>query len=750
MRTGVGVLDVPSEANAIRVPLAVNLFTIMGAILLVLVTALAGFILIESRRTAEETGRALCHELTEKVAQRIEKLFSPAAVLADLSSFLPDTAQPPDLLVHPMGWYIMRALESYDAVYSAYMGYENGAFYQIIVVGGASEPEHDELAVAEDEQEALRGVGEGIRVAHDAPPGTRFLQRTILTQGVPRPLEIWTYFDSDRVMIGSRVVAATYDPRTRSWYRMARRTTGTVLSDIYTFASLGLPGLTLARAFDGDLPGVFGVDLTLDGIADYLAAQALTPNGRLLVATVDGRVVAYRGPDGMRTGVERIRDRPLGLSDLRDPAITRALIEPDVDQGVRLVTTRTTGEAVLVRRMAVTMPGGKNLVVAMAAPLSDFTEPVDDLIGRSLVFAVVLASVGLPVIVILALRMSAALGELARDAGRIRDFDLTGIPRVRTIVREVQDLALAHHMMKTSLRTFGLYVPKDLVRQILAAGGSAEPGGQRRELSILFTDIADFTTLSETAQAEDLMVRTSQYFEEVTGVISARGGVIDKFIGDAVMAIWNAPTRVAGHADLACLAALEARDRIARFNIELRGNGFPEFRTRFGLHLGEAVVGNVGSSDRMNYSAMGAAVNMASRIEGLNKMYGTDILVSQAVVERTRTRFVFRELDRVQPKGALTPVSVFELLGVRPGGGLESLVPPLSAADVAYAEGWNAAQHLLRRKQDPVAAGAAFAALASERPNDPVLVPFQVLCKTLAHDPEALANWDDVLMIHEK
>jgi adenylate cyclase len=722
-----------------HIPLTVNLFTIMTVITLMVVLALTGFILWKGHQVAEETGRALSRELSAKVAHRIETLFTPAALLAELASALPDVARPPDLLVHPVGWYIMQALEANPSLYSAYMGFEDGQFYQIIAIP-QSPATTDEVARR----------ASAVRRTHGAPPRTRFIHRTILARAEGGHLQVWLFLDKERVILDSLIEEEPrYDPRVRPWYVEARAGHGTTMTDIYAFASLALPGITLARPFDGDLPGVFGVDLTLASIADFLAEQTLSPQGRLLVASNQGRIIAYRGPEGLRTGAEYVRGRPLSLGDLHDPSILRAMFAAPESTDVQVVRA-VTGERIITRRIDIPMPGERDIVVAIAAPLSDYTGPINDLLATSLLYALAVALLGIPVIWLLARRMSSALVELAEDAGHIRTLTLDRPVRVSTIVKEIHDLAGAHQTMKESLRTFGLFVPRDLVRQIMAAGGSAEPGGQRRELTLLFTDIAGFTTLSETTPAEDLMVRTSLYFQELTEAINGHDGTVDKFIGDAVMAFWNAPSLCPDHTAKACLAALEARARVAAFNADLSANGYPPFRTRFGLHVGEAVVGNVGSSHRMDYSAVGAVVNIASRIEGLNKIYGTEILVSETAVAHLDDRFVVRMVDRVQPKGARETFDIHELIGLHPRMTERPDIPSVSPRTLEAVARWNDAQALLRRDRDWTRAREAFADLARDWPDDPLAAYYRDLTTTLTSDPKAAERWSAVRRMEEK
>ncbi len=149
----------------------------------------------------------------------------------------------------------------------------------------------------------------------------------------------------------------------------------------------------------------------------------------------------------------------------------------------------------------------------------------------------------------------------------------------------------------------------------------------------------------------------------LTEAFLAEGGTIDKFIGDAVMVFWNAPNAQPDHVERACRAALRARRACEALNSQFETEGLETFFTRFGIHVGEAVVGNLGSSERMNYTALGNTVNLAARLEGLNKQFGTVILVSEAVQLRARHSFQFRAFESVIAKGMTKKTRVFELVG---------------------------------------------------------------------------------------
>jgi len=211
------------------------------------------------------------------------------------------------------------------------------------------------------------------------------------------------------------------------------------------------------------------------------------------------------------------------------------------------------------------------------------------------------------------------------------------------------------------VRNFSSFVPKQIVRQLIESGTALELGGSRREITVLFTDVADFTAKTERADPSDVMVFTSRYFAGLSTVIMNHHGTVDKFIGDSLMAIWNAPTDDDNHVQHACAAVAACQRRNDELNESFRREGWPPYETRFGLHVGEAVVGNIGSSDRMNYTALGATVNLAARLEGLNKNYGTRVLVSAAIRQRAEQQFMFRSVDRLKPKGFAESFTIYEL-----------------------------------------------------------------------------------------
>jgi adenylate cyclase len=180
----------------------------------------------------------------------------------------------------------------------------------------------------------------------------------------------------------------------------------------------------------------------------------------------------------------------------------------------------------------------------------------------------------------------------------------------------------------------------------------------------MFADIKDFTTFSEQLSPNDLARALGHYLDVMAGIIQQEtGGTIDKFIGDAIMTFWNAPEPVKDHAQRACQAALRCREAGRALSQSAEWRNLPVFETRFGLHQDKALVGHFGAPDRMNYTAIGDAVNLASRLEGLNKQYGTAIIASDRIFEDVNAQFDFRLLDWVAVKGKTGAIKIYELLG---------------------------------------------------------------------------------------
>jgi adenylate cyclase len=208
---------------------------------------------------------------------------------------------------------------------------------------------------------------------------------------------------------------------------------------------------------------------------------------------------------------------------------------------------------------------------------------------------------------------------------------------------------------------FGKYVSKDLLNEIINKRQELKLGGVKKEITIFFSDIRGFTNISEKLNPEQLVKLINEYLTEMTKIIMQNGGTVDKFIGDAIMAFWNAPLDEKEHAKLACKSAIEQINALEKIRKSLSKKNMPDIKIGCGINTGEAVIGNMGSEDRFNYTALGDSVNLASRLESLTKQYGVSIIVSESTYNKVKGKFDFRKLDKVKVKGKKIPITIFEL-----------------------------------------------------------------------------------------
>jgi adenylate cyclase len=545
-----------------------------------------------------------------------------------------------------------------------------------------------------------------------------------------RPIEAMAQADGSWLPLAGEK-KQPYSVAAQRWFSDALAADGIVVTGPYTFAE-GRTGLTLSSRWvdaGGRAGGVFTVDFLLDDLSRRLAELA-GETGDAVLLSAEGRLLASAGAV-----------RPPALADAAQTALAahgdtlrmteagRSLaVDVAAAGGVRASLTRI--EAGLgVEWVLVVLESQATLL----APLRRLHLAIAAVSGAAVLLGLVAAT-------LLAGRLARPLDLLSAEAERIRNFELDGPVEARSGIVELASLIDAVGAMKAGLRSFGRFVPKRVVKRLIAAGGTAALGGERRELTLLFSDIAGFTSTSEAMPPERVMLRLSHYFDAMSDAIHDNQGIVDKFIGDAVMAIWNAPRRDPNHAAnacralLACMRANEALDR------EAVAAGAPPLPTRFGLHTGEAVIGNIGSADRMQYTALGANVNLASRLESLNKHYGTRNLVSEATRARAGEGFLFRSVAIARPAGTTRPIEVFELLG---------------AADDADAAGlrerirrWEAAMSALRGGRAPWAA-TLFEALAAESPANGLAAFYAARSADVARRPPE-TPWDGVDDFSEK
>jgi adenylate cyclase len=419
----------------------------------------------------------------------------------------------------------------------------------------------------------------------------------------------------------------------------------------------------------GEFVGVLRVGLLtqqLDRAVQLRLASAGQPDPhRIFICDAAGHLITRISPSDQLQDF----DGDLRVATANLPAeIVQALADPKL----RAVDERTpshsgqfhfNGQEFLTTFRA--LPETQDWIVGIVVPrayyLGRLTAIRNQLLAVSLgIMALVIAGGGF-----ILRRVRRGLARIMKESLTMNAFQFSPAPTTSPF-RDVSEVLEGLEKAKTAMRAMSKYVPIDLVRRLYRSKTEPVLGGELMEISIMFTDIKDFTTCAEQLAPNELAPALGRYLDVMVKIIQQEtGGTIDKFIGDAIMTFWNAPEPVAEHARMACLAALRCREAGRVLSQSPEWRGLPPFETRFGLHQEKALVGHFGAPDRMNYTAMGDAVNVASRLEGLNKQYGTSIIASERIVKGTREHFDFRLLDYVAVRGKTEAIKIYELLGAK-------------------------------------------------------------------------------------
>ncbi|WP_353683248.1 CHASE2 domain-containing protein [Thermodesulfovibrio sp. 3907-1M] len=257
-------------------------------------------------------------------------------------------------------------------------------------------------------------------------------------------------------------------------------------------------------------------------------------------------------------------------------------------------------------------------------------------------------------------------------------------------------------------KTFTQYMDKKIVNYLLEHPETIIPGGQKKTVTVFFADIAGFTSISERLSPEDTAMMLHKVLNSLTSVVIKHGGVVDKYIGDCIMAFWGAPLKTELDEINACRAALECIESLRELNKEFSEKSFPQIKIRIGIHTGDAIVGNIGSDRLFNYTVVGDTVNIASRLEGVNKFFKTNIVISEETYLKTSDIFLARQLGVITVKGRAKPIGIFEILGERRNSSPEKIL---------LVENYNTG-YLLFRQQRWDEAKEVFLSLVKDFPED--------------------------------
>lgn len=679
----------------------------------------------ETRQTALKVAADTFQSTISRINEQRLAFFTPAYLLTTILRNAP-SFQTSDGSKDAIRQLILTSLKGNPQISAAYVGYENGNFFHV-------------LSITEAEKAFIEELG--------GPALTRFAIQEIRTDNSGARVQTWLFFDGDNRQVGTLTrQSPPYDPRGRGWYRDAMEHPKTVVRTLpYLFSATSQVGMTLAQALEGG--GVVGVDISLDRLMLYIRSIRANDAHRFVAFDDKNRLLAHFEPGQLfkRSGSDGNPSIELATTaDVSDPVLREGLRIFTRTGAYRLADFTVAGTPYLATVDRQVARDGGAFFQLYAAPLSDFQGTMADAAGRSIPIALLIFLLSLPAIIYLAQSISKPLVRLSKEAELIRSFQLNDPIKMHSRVHEVNTLIRSMSGMKGTIREVSKFVPKALVKDILESEGRVAVGGETRRVSILFTDVKDFTPIAEGMSPDGLTASMSEYFEDLASLIIEANGTVDKFIGDAIFAFWNAPLAVARHEHAACTTALRCRAASRHLNARWIESGLAAWHTRFGIHVGQAVLGNVGSSDRIDYTAVGDNVNIAARLEGLNKYYGSSILASGQIAAVCSDEFLFRHVDRSQPKGVGHPLDIFELLGTTDGTDEFRVTPQMTK----LVRDWDNVYEVYA-SQDWLRALDALEAFADQYPEDVLAGIYLDRIVGFLLEPPPVA-WDGIIRFSKK
>jgi adenylate cyclase len=575
--------------------------------------------------------------LVHDTNQEVDDLFNSAreeqdGLLTMLQSGVVDPADPAKL--QQAMFALLRAHKQFSFVT---FGLPNGGFYF------AQRIDEHELSVGHTTWDERRGVASWTEDRYAVNADGAFYTRTLRHEDDANATQRPWY------------VGAVAAPGKTSWTKM------------FTLVS-GRPGVAASTAFlrNGTLVGVVSIAVELVRLSDYLAGLDLGHDSAAFILGRDGSLVAFSDPHeslaaGPDSSLRKIADAFHPKLTLANAAIAANHIDLATIDAPRQITARDADDLYFI---TLAPDGRPDWLIGTIVPERDFLGAVEDNREDLILGAIAaLALCGLAAAGLSRLLFIRPLMMMIEETRSIERFDLDAVRPVRSVIRELDRLSDALMRMASGLGSFRRFLPADLVHELMTQGFTAEVGGERRTVTVLFMDVANFTTLTE-RMGHRILPLLGDYLSDMTRALMDHRATIDKFIGDAVMAFWGAPRFNEEHSADACRAALECTRRMEERRSKWAAEGKPQLHIRIGINTGRVVVGNIGSRDRLDYTVIGDAVNLASRLEGLNKTYGTGIIIGPATYELAKYDIVARRLDHVNVKGKEETVAVYELLAM--------------------------------------------------------------------------------------
>ena len=622
-----------------RRKLRVDILTVFGGVLILTVLSVVFY----TYRNASRVVLLLCDDIMEKttdtVIDRTEGFLMPAARLAEISSHIAAAEGWPLHNNNRLERYTIEIMRAFPQISMINIGDEAGNFLM---------PKR----------------------LPDGTIATKTIDRT-----VSPPVTTWRYRnDSLEVVQVETSKTDRYDPRTRPWYKVAKETRRLCWTDMYIFYTDKKPGITTSYPVvdaKGKFLGVIGCDIEISRLSLFLKHLTIGKTGFAFIFNDQQEVVAF--PDTTKL-VDPGEDgvlRPVHVWELGLPRLTKAF-QQFRRQGQQKLTVESGGDRYIASFTSFPSSFGKAWKVGIIVPEDDFIGAVKKLNQRVLFICLLILMGSSALIIFFARRISRPILQIAEETDKIGKFQLEGQLQLRSNIYEIQVLQEAVKRMKASLVSFTRFAPQQLVQEIVVQGKEAMLGGERREVTVLFADLRNFTRFSDDTNPEGVVHLLNEHFEAMVNIITEHGGYVVDFLGDNVFAVFGAPEIDLDHASKAVKCAVNMQLTRQRLNAQLPPQSLPPLEMGIGINSGSCVVGNMGSQSRIKYGVVGQAVNMAARIESFT--VGGQVLISEMTYRLAQGEVMVAGPLEVSGKGLRLPLHLWEVRGLE--GLSDMMLPP--------------------------------------------------------------------------
>jgi class 3 adenylate cyclase len=527
-----------------------------------------------------------------------------------------------------------------------------------------------------------------------------------------------TFFDTWPHVVGRSVAPSSLDIRALPGYQAARESGSLIVAEPSINPDTGYPitSIRFPIVRNGEFIGCASANITMDVLSRFLTRYRPSEHSTTIIADpTDGKIIA---DSDRQKGVRAVDDKieVANLANIADDDVREAYRRhSEMNQDSFLFRSPSTGEQVSASFTLFPDSFGQPWQVINLTPINDFVGALEASNRQMLFIIIALTAIELSLIYFFSLRLARPIADVSQELKSVESMSFESHPEHKSSIGEIAQLQSAAELLRNSLKSFSSFVSLDVVRQLIKSRIPLTLGVEPRFLTVFFSDLENFSSRDESLAPNDLLLQMSTYFEEVSGA-TQEGGTIDKFIGDGVMAFWNAPVQRPDHVLRACAGALRAARRMERVNKAWEAEGRPRIRIRIGVNCANVLVGNVGSSARLSYTALGDGVNVAARLEGINKLFGTTICIGDSVYDHVQAEILARPLKRVHVKGRKTEFKIYELLALR--GSDDPELKVRDGQEQLSAMTWQTSR--LFESSDFSAAERAYRAILENCPDDPV------------------------------